>query len=82
MSHKARGKLGTGLFGLERIPAKNTSHDSAAQSGLQKVWVFSFCDPGPGGPGRLPRAIRGAFHGPPGASRKPPRDLRQPIQKT
>ena len=61
MPHKARDKLGTGLFGLERIPAKNTSHDSAAQSGLQKVWVFIFCDPGPGGAREAPQSYPGGL---------------------
>ena len=42
---------------------------------LQKVWVFMFFDPGPGGSGSPREAPEGppwAFPGPPGASRRLP----------
>ena len=42
---------------------------------LQKVWVFRFFDPGPGGSGgprEAPQSPPWAFPGPPGASRRPP----------
>jgi hypothetical protein len=47
---------------------------------LQKVWGFRFFDPGPGasgGPRKVSLGYPWAFPGPPGASRRPPRDLRQ-----
>ncbi len=63
----------------EGLPRRRSASTGPLRRALQKVWVFRFVDPGPGGSGGPRKALRaiprgfGDFRGPSGSPRDPPR---------